>query len=256
MDRGVAAYQLIKASVVWLAAGTGKVEKGVHIMDGNNQAFLEPGYYIESSAPAVMSLAKHTVAGLTTKKDKAIALFDMVRDTIRYDPYSMSLNEEDYMATNILERPGNWCVPKAILLTALARAAGIPTAVGFADVRNHLNTKKLRSLMGSDLFIYHGYAAFWLDGKWVKATPAFNMEMCNRFGVRPLVFDGVHETLFHEFNANDDRHMEYVNDRGIFTDAPVKEIIVEMKRQYPNLVAALENDPKSEKITDKLFQHN
>ena len=225
-------------------------------MEGNDRAFLEPGYYIESSAPAVVSLAQNTVLGLTTDKEKAIALFDLVRDKFRYDPYAMSLDKKDYMATAILERPSNWCVPKAILITALARAAGIPTAVGFADVRNHLNTEKLRNLMGGDLFIYHGYAAFWLEGRWVKATPAFNMEMCDRFGVRPLLFDGENDALFHEYNANDDRHMEYINDRGLFTDAPVEEIITEMRSQYPNLATALVNDPTSKNITDALFQHN
>ena len=30
--------------------------------------------------------------------------------------------------------------------------------------------------MGTDLFVYHGYAELFLDGKWVKATPAFNVE--------------------------------------------------------------------------------
>ena len=225
-------------------------------MDGNDQAFLEPGYYIDSSAPAVISLAQNTVLGLTTQKEKAIALFDLVRDTFKYDPYTISLDKKDYMATTILERRRNWCVPKAILLTALARAAGIPAAVGFADVQNHLNTEKLRNLMGSDLFIYHGYAAFWLEGRWVKATPAFNMEMCDRFGVHPLLFDGENDALFHEYNTNDDRHMEYINDRGLFTDAPVEEIIAEMRNLYPKLATALANDPTSKNISDTLFQHN
>jgi hypothetical protein len=53
-------------------------------------------------------------------------------------------------------------VPKAILLAATLRASGIPAAVGFADVRNHLNSPKLTKLMETDLFIYHGYVAFGL----------------------------------------------------------------------------------------------
>ncbi len=228
----------------------------VSTIDGDDQAYLDPGSYIESNAPAVVTLANSTVAGLTTQKEKAVALFDLVRDTIRYDPYAMSLKTSDYMATAILQRPSNWCVPKAILLTALARAVRIPTAVGFADVRNHLNTEKLRGLMGSDLFVYHGYAAFWLAGRWVKATPAFNREMCDRFGVRPLIFDGVNDALFHEYNVNDDRHMEYVHDRGLFVDAPVEEIIAEMERRYPNLTAALEGASPHAFVADELFKPN
>ncbi|TDN01848.1 transglutaminase, partial [Lactobacillus crispatus] len=129
-----------------------------------------------------------------------------------YDPYAVSLSEADYRASKILKTPSAFCVPKAILLTAAMRAAGIPAAIGFADVRNHLNSPKLTELMGTDLFIYHGYVALWLDRKMFKVTPAFNMELCERFGVRPLIFDGTADALFHEFDTSDHRHMEYVND--------------------------------------------
>ena len=102
---------------------------------------------------------------------------------------------------------------------------GIPAAVGFADVRNHLNSPKLSDLMGTDLFIYHGYVALWLDGRMIKVTPAFNTELCQRFGVRELIFDGEHDALFHEFDTSDHRHMEYVNDRGWFADPPIAQLL-------------------------------
>ncbi len=223
-------------------------------MDEPDSAFLEPGYYVESAAPQVRKVAAKTIAGLTTQKQKAIALFDMVRDQIRYDPYTMSLTASDYKATAILTQPRNWCVPKAILLTALARAAGIHAGVGFADVRNHLTTPKLQNLMGTDLFIYHGYTAFWLDGRWIKATPAFNMEMCERFSVHPLIFDGENEALFHEYNVNDDKHMEYVSDRGIFTDAPVDQIIAESGDLYPDMAKAIKSGILGKSFKDPSFQ--
>ena len=68
--------------------------------------------------------------------------------------------------------------------------SSVPSKVGFADVRNHLCTPRLRALMGSDVFIYHGITELFLDGKWVKATPTFNIGLCERFGVIPLDFDG------------------------------------------------------------------
>lgn len=126
-------------------------------------------------------------------------------------------------------------MPKAILLAACLRAVGIPAAVGFADVRNHLNTPKLQELMGTDLFIYHGYVQLWLDGESYKVTPAFNMELCERFGVKPLVFDGYHDALFHEFDEQNHRHMEYVNDRGLYVDAPITEFLQAFKETYPKL---------------------
>lgn len=168
--------------------------------------------------------------------DKAIRLFNAVRDQIRYDPYAVSLSEADYRASEILKMPSAFCVPKAILLASAMRAAGIPAAIGFADVRNHLNSPKLTELMGTDLFIYHGYVALWLDGNMFKVTPAFNMELCERFGVRPLIFDGTADALFHEFDTSDHRHMEYVNDRGWFADAPIRKMLEDFRVAYPALV--------------------
>jgi transglutaminase-like putative cysteine protease len=120
-------------------------------------------------------------------------------------------------------------------LTAALRAAGIPAAVGFADVRNHLNSPKLADLMGTDLFIYHGYVALWLDGNLFKVTPAFNTELCERFGVRQLIFDGKSDALFHEFDTNSQRHMEYVRDRGWFADPPIGQLLREFRVTYPKL---------------------
>lgn len=114
-----------------------------------------------------------------------------------------------------------------------SRAAGIPAGLGFADVRNHLHTPGLRERMnGSELFVYHGYAQLWLRGRWVKATPAFNTELCARFGVAPMEFDGVHDALLHEFSADGARHMEYVHDRGSYADLPFGEIMDAFREHY------------------------
>jgi transglutaminase-like putative cysteine protease len=200
--------------------------------------FLAPTHYVDCGAPAIKDFVSRVVGnekGQSTT-EKAILLFNAVRDQIRYDPYAVSLFEADYRASQILKKPSAFCVPKAIVLTAAMRAAGIPAAIGFADVRNHLNSPKLTELMGTDLFIYHGYAAIWLDGKMFKITPAFNMELCERFGVRPLIFNGTADALFHEFDTSDHRHMEYVNDRGWFTDPPVKTMLEDFRVAYPALV--------------------
>jgi transglutaminase-like putative cysteine protease len=131
-------------------------------------------------------------------------------------------------------------VPKAVLYAACLRAVGIPARPGFADVKNHLSTEKLTRLMGTDIFAWHGYVSLWLDGKWVKATPAFNIEMCRRFGVPPLDFDGEHDSLMHPYNSANQRHMEYVKQRGEFDDLPYEELVADMHAMYPNLVALSE----------------
>ena len=202
------------------------------------ERYVMPSHYVESDSLEVQGFATAALRDLSldaTKRDKAIRLFEAVRDDIRYDPYCFALDEDSYRASRIAGAEAAFCVPKAILLAACLRAVGIPAALGFADVRNHLNTPKLQELMGTDLFIYHGYVQLWLGNEAYKVTPAFNMELCERFGVKPLVFDGYHDALFHEFDEQNHRHMEYVNDRGLYFDAPMGEFLVAFKETYPKL---------------------
>jgi transglutaminase-like putative cysteine protease len=128
-------------------------------------------------------------------------------------------------------------VPKAVVLAAVARAAGIPARLGFADVRNHLSTQRLRDTMKTDVFAWHGYTELWLDGAWRKATPAFNVELCDKFGLLPLEFDGVHDSLYHPFDRSGQRHMEYVAERGPFDDLPLAQIAATFAEIYPGLLA-------------------
>ncbi|MDF1669791.1 MAG: transglutaminase family protein [Roseovarius sp.] len=202
------------------------------------ERYVSPSHFVDSDSMEVQAFvvrALRHMAPQATQKDKAVCLFEAVRDGIRYDPFSFSLNGEDYKASVIADMDSAFCVPKAILLAACLRAVGIPAALGFADVRNHLNTPKLTELMGTDLFIYHGYVQLWLGEESFKVTPAFNMELCQRFGVKPLEFDGEHDALFHEFDDANRRHMEYVNDRGLFVDAPMQEFLDAFAVTYPKM---------------------
>lgn len=206
-------------------------------MNSSAAGFLAPTEFVDCDAPEIREFVSRSLDGARglSETGKAICLFDAVRDRIRYNPFDIGTTANDYRASRIAGQPSNYCVPKAILLTAALRAAGIPAAVGFADVRNHLNSPKLAELMGTDLFIYHGYVALWLDGRQFKVTPAFNTEMCERFGVRQLIFDGKSDALFHEFDTNSHRHMEYVNDRGWFADPPIEQLLQEFRATYPKL---------------------
>ncbi len=126
------------------------------------------------------------------------------------------------------------------MLAASARAVGIPSQLGFSDVRNHLSTQKLLDLMETDIFIWHGNTLLYLEGRWVKVTPAFNIEMCERFGVKPLEFDGVNDSIMHPFNNQNEKHMEYLTDHGVFEDLPFKQIISAIKETYPKFCLMLE----------------
>ena len=192
-------------------------------------------HFIDSDHPDVVAFAREATAGATTDREKAVALFYAVRDGIRYDPYSMTDDPETYRASAVLRSRVSYCIPKSVLLCAAARAVGIPARLGCADVRNHLNSEKLRARMGADLFVWHGYTELFLDGRWVKVTSAFNIELCDRFGVKPLDFDGEHDALLHPFTTEGHQHMEYVKERGSFEDVPFEEIIGEFRSTYPGM---------------------
>jgi transglutaminase-like putative cysteine protease len=193
-----------------------------------------PGEFVDSGHPAVVEYATKVVAdaGAQTDREKAVALFNAVRDGWRYDPYQLSYDRADYKASAILTTSSNWCVPKSVLLTALCRAAGLPAALGFADVRNHLQSEKLQEKMGTDLFVFHGYSIIWVEGAWRKASSAFNKELCERFGTKVLDFDGLSDALMHSYDASGNRHMEYVNQRGEFLDLPYDEIFAAFDEVY------------------------
>jgi transglutaminase-like putative cysteine protease len=135
-----------------------------------------------------------------------------------------------------LGETATWCVPKSIVLTALARASGIPARLGFADVRNHLTSEKLTETMGTDLFAWHGYSELWLNGRWVKLSTAFNKELCDRFGVKALEFDPVEGALMHPFDQSGRRHMEYVRERGSYLDLPMSDMFRTFAEVYPGWI--------------------
>lgn len=190
----------------------------------DDPSFLAPSRFVDSDDPTVVAWAAEVTAGAATDTERAVALYYRVRDDIRYDPWVRAESADDFKASAVLARDRNWCVPKAVLLCAGSRAVGVPCRLGFADVRNHLASQKLLDEMGTDIFAYHGYVEFRLDGRWVKATPAFNLEMCTRFGVKPLEFDGSEDSIYHPFDVEGRRHMEYVQYRGTFADLPFDEM--------------------------------
>lgn len=204
------------------------------IMANDHEQYLRPTYYIDSDASEVVAFARDAAAGIKTSLEKGIALFYAVRDKIRYDPYRIDLeNREAFKASIIIGRGYGYCVAKAIVLVAVARASGIPARLGFADVRNHLTTEKLRQLMKTDTFIFHGYTELFLGDRWVKATPTFNLSLCDKFGVSPLNFDGRNDSLFHPYDREGKKHMEYIRDHGSFAEVPYERIVAYFRECYP-----------------------
>ena len=200
--------------------------------------WLAPTRFLDYQHPAVQAFVRDAVGPATAPRDMAVRLYYAVRDGIRYDPYRFRMEPEVFAASTTVREKAAYCVPKALLYAACLRAAGIPARPGFADVRNHLTTRRLLEVTGTDVFSWHGYVAMLLDGRWIKATPAFNIEMCRRFNVLPLEFDGSADALMHPYNALQQRHMEYIKQHGEFDDLPYQQLAEEMLVAYPQLIAA------------------
>ena len=197
---------------------------------------------IDADHPAVIAFARSHAQG-DDDRARAVALYLAVRDGFRYDPYRADLSPQGMKASTVLAQGHGWCVPKATLLAAACRAAGIPARLGFADVRNHLSTERMRSSMETEVFYWHGYTEIWLGDAWCKATPAFNLSLCDKFGLLPLDFNGLDDSIYHPFDRHGNRHMEYVHQRGAFDDLPLAAIVADFELHYPKWLASMTHAP-------------
>jgi transglutaminase-like putative cysteine protease len=202
-------------------------------MNPENSVYLTATSIIDSDSKSIIDYAQ----AVTERADKdpiskAISLYFAVRDGIWYDPYTPFYRPEHYRSSVVLKRKRAFCIGKASLLCALGRACGIPSRVGFADVHNHLATKQLIEYLGSAIFSYHGFVEFFLESKWVKATPAFNRELCSKAKVTPLEFNGHEDSIFQPYNEEKKLFMEYIKDHGTYADIPVDQIVDAWKAVY------------------------
>jgi len=197
------------------------------------EKYLSSDYFIDSDSEIVQQIAKSNIKESRNQKEMAIKLFYWTRDEIKYDAYSLSSSRRKYKASKIIQEGKGWCVQKAVLLTALARAVDLPARLHFADIRNYQTPDKLKEIIGTDIFLYHGYTELFLQGKWVKVTPTFNKELCDKFGYRTVEFDGIHDATLPDTTLNGEKYVEYLNDRGTNHKLPFKEINRTFYEYYP-----------------------
>jgi transglutaminase-like putative cysteine protease len=206
----------------------------------NAPMYLRATRYLDHDQEIVRTYADKVCSGAGNDRERAIALFYAVRDDIRYDPFSCTLDADSLRASHVLNEGRSYCVGKAVLLAAVGRAAGIPTRLGFADVRNHFTSPQLAKLMGTDIFYYHGYADFFLGGRWVKLTPAFNRQLCEKMNSPALEFDGEHDAIFQEMEHDQGRlRMEYLRYHEPMNDLDPALIFGEYAKRYPAMMQSL-----------------
>ncbi len=206
---------------------------------------LKPTFFMDYKHPLVQEKAKELIEGIPEDDDigRAIKLFYFVRDQIRYSVRntSKSHNKENWKSSLTLETGFAFCIPKAILLASLGRAVGVPSRLHCVDIINHMTSEKLKKNMGSNLFIFHGFVEFFLDGRWVEANCAFDKELCLRKNFPAVNFDGKRDGLFAATNKDGNPFVEYIKDRGVYNDAPHQEVMQTWAAEYPS---RYENDGK------------
>jgi transglutaminase-like putative cysteine protease len=203
--------------------------------DSSLRLYLSPAEFIDSDHESIRAKARETAGSAPDPVERARVLYRAVRDEIRYDPYIDYTDPETYRASSVLAKGHGYCVGKASVYVALCRAAGIPARLGLADVKNHLATPRLLEAVGTEVFAYHGYVEIMPEREWIKATPTFNVTLCERLGVPPLEFSGEADALLQPFDATGRKFMSYIAQHGTFFDVPVKFLIGEMTRIYPKL---------------------
>lgn len=216
------------------------------------QEYLESTPILDCDHPEVVAFVRKHADENADPRGAAVQLYYAVRDGFRYDPYNAGADVEALRASSVLAAGRGWCVSKAVLLTAACRARGIPARLGFADVRNHLSTERMRQTMKTDVFYYHGYSSIFLGDRWLKATPAFNVELCEKFRLLPLEFDGTEDSIYHEFDVDGRKHMEYVRDRGEFADVPLEDLQRTFREQYPSMNLGFENADFDRDVADEV----
>ena len=186
----------------------------------NLENYLRPTFAIDSDHETIIETARDLTKGCSSNGEKAVKLFYFVRDAIPYNLYMISLFIEDFKASRVLEWKEGYCVQKAVLLTALARAAGIPSRLVFAMIRNHKVPSHIFKKLGNNLFYRHGYNQFFLNGRWVTAAATFDKTSCEKNGLPAVEFDGETDATLPKKDLKGGPYIEYVEKFPDFADLP------------------------------------
>ena len=204
----------------------------------NLPSLIQPTEFLDFDSGSVRRFLTRLLRGdAVTHEEAAVRAYYAVRDGIRYEIYGADLSRMGLRASTIIERGSGLCIHKSIVYAALARALGIPSRLVFANVRNHLVSPRLREYVGGDVFHYHCLVAVYLNTKWLKVTPVFNKALCHLFGITPLEFDGLNDSMYHPFDGAKRSRMEFVRVHGEFADLPYDQVIDGLRQAHPNLFA-------------------
>jgi transglutaminase-like putative cysteine protease len=196
------------------------------------QNSLQPTYYFDCDHPDIRNAVQSITGECKNQVEALQRLFLFVRDQIPYNMYAVTGNPMYYKASKILEMGTGFCVQKAILFTALGRAAGVPSRLVLVAIRNHLTPPEVVKLLGGNVFFPHAYSQFFLEGRWINVAATYDQPLCARLGAAVPEFDGYHDTLLPAFDLDGHQFIEYIENFGIFDDLPWQLIVDKMPEYY------------------------
>ena len=204
----------------------------MEMSDFELKKYLRPTFTIDCDHERVIKCARELTNSCSSDREKAVNLFYFVRDSIRYNMYMISVFEEDFKASRVLKWGKGYCVQKAVLLTALGRAAGIPSRLLFARIRNYKVPPHILEWKKDNIFEDHGYTQFYIDGKWVCAAPTFDRALCDSLGVPAVEFDGRSDAILPKKDLRGEPYIEYLEKYPPCDDLPFDRIRARIARAW------------------------
>ncbi len=138
----------------------------------------------QSNDPSIKALAAKITKGAATKYEKAVRIFNWVRDKLDYSFYYNT----KYGAVKTLKKKTGNCVDLSHLLVALSRAAGIPARYV------HVTAE-----FASGHVCGHVFVQVYINGKW------YNMDASNNIN---------------EFNVINNWYKATAQIKGVYTNLP------------------------------------
>lgn len=207
--------------------------------------YLAETKFFDYNQSEIQKYAEHIWKQRNDMTEKLILLFERVRDDVRYNPYIFSAVPQTLKASYALIQAESYCIPKAVLLGAIARLWGVPARLCLFDVKNHISSPQLLAFLKSDIFTMHGCTEIYHQERWIKLTPAFNKSLCDKLALDVLDFDGSNDVVFQQFTPDGKKHMEYLKDHGHFDDVPLEFILAGVRKHYPHLALDIPQNNKS-----------
>ena len=202
-----------------------------------DKKYTEETYYLNFTDKVFQEIFQKAIEGCNSDKERLKQWYLYVRDNWIYDPYTLYLTKEKYRASDIVTRKSGHCIDKSILFISGLRALNIPSSIHLAKVKNHISAERIIEKIGTDELSPHGYAGVYFEGKWTKASPIFDSNLCQYLNVYTLEYDGTEDSIFQEFNKEGAQFMEYLEDYGEYADVPFENIKEILAREYPDTAA-------------------